>query len=542
MLRTKKYLPGLFLLLCMCLNSYSYAQDANKCDVINEKADKALQNEDFVKSIELFNKVYIQAEKHQWDKQAFNASLGLGNNYFYMLDYGEALKYYLEAYAIAIKKSNTYAEIAVLNNIANLYKNQKMYDKATEYYNKAYDLAVEKKIDGRKGLPLLNLGCIYNELNEPAKARLFIIESMPFLDGNHLTSAKISLIENDMLLGNTEPALKKAIELNKAALGNVKDNYNTTLSIIIAKCYLKLQDFKPAISEATKILKTNNNLDYEIKRNVYSLLSDVYHENKSFNMSLLYRDSVLVAEKKLDEINNRRVFASNRVKFEILNYKNQLAINAEKVATERKIFYSAIALLLVLVAITVLFLRQKKALAERNQHISDLNLEKEKHNSLLLEKQIANALLMQEQLKNEVDVKNRKLSTKAIYLADRNELIEEIVSYLSKDPLLIRDANLVGYVNSLKANLRTDTEWDSFITHFEEVNHGFLKRLKVRHPALSANDIRFIAYIYMNLSVKEISSLLNITTVACKKRKERLAAKMEISKDEDLFSYISNLK
>jgi DNA-binding CsgD family transcriptional regulator len=43
----------------------------------------------------------------------------------------------------------------------------------------------------------------------------------------------------------------------------------------------------------------------------------------------------------------------------------------------------------------------------------------------------------------------------------------------------------------------------------------------------------------MNLSSKEIASILNITPVASKKRKERIAAKMEIPKNTDLFDYIS---
>jgi len=543
MLGQKIYRIPLAILLCIFLKTVTHAQNMQECDAINQRADSAVKHGDYAKSIAIYTKVELQAQNNKWAKQGFNASLGLGNNYFFMLNYGEALDYYTKAYTIAVNAKQAPAEIAALNNIANLYTEQKLYDKAIEYYNKAYDLAVEENIDARKGLPLLNLGNIYNILNQPKKARPYIVESMPFLDGEyHAISAKISLVENDLLLGDTKTALKNAMLIENNHTGPEKEKYDASLDIITAKCYLKENNFNKAIAYANGILIKNPKVNLEIKNDVFELLSEIYHKNKLYGLALQYRDSVANTDRQLSEIINRKMFESNRIKFEIQNYETQIKADTDRQATERIIFYAAIALLLAIVAIIILFIKQKQALHKRNQNSIALNLEKEKHTALILEKQMADALLMQEQLKNEIDVKNRKLSSKALYLSDRNELIEELVNLISKNPLLFKDANLTGYVNSLKANLKTDNEWDNFITHFEEVNHGFLTRIKSRHPLLSANDIRFIAYIYMNLNIKEISSILNITTIACKKRKERLAAKMEISKDDDLYSYISNLK
>jgi len=543
MLGKKRYVVRFFLMLCFFFHTLGHSQSMTECDTINEKADVAAKHDDLKKSIELYLKVEAKAKKNDWAKQWFNATLGLGNNYFFMLDYGKALSYYTKAYSIAVKEGQAPAEIAAINNIANLYTEQKLYDKAIEYYTKAYDIAVEKNIDARKGLPLLNLGNIYNILNQPKKARAYITGSMPYLDGQyHAISAKISLVENDMLLGDIKTALKNAALIKNTHTGPVKAKYDASLDIIIAKCYLRENNFTKAITYAKGIAIKNPKINLEIKNNVFELLSEIYDKSKSYNLAMQYRDSVSITDGKLSDVVNRKMFESNRIKFEIQNYENQIRINAEKLATERKIFYFAIALLLAVLIIIVLFLKQKRTISKRNQHSLELKLEKEKNHTLVLEKQMADVLLIKQQLKNEVDIKNRKLSSKALYLSDRNELIEDIIVNISKNPLLIKDANLIGYVNSLKENLKSDNEWDNFIAHFEEVNQGFLGRIKLRHPALSPNDIRFIAYIYMNLNIKEISSILNITIVACKKRKERLAVKMEISKDEDLYNYIFNLK
>jgi len=513
------------------------AQTTIYCDSLIAEGVAASLKGNHVKSLELLTQARSLAERKQWDERSYKAILGIGNTYYAMYDFGEALNNFFECYTIAVKKLRPEDEIAALNNIANLYTRDKKFDKAIEYYSKAYEIANEKNIDTRKGLPLMNLAYIYNQTHELKKARSHILEALNYLQGEFLIAANIVLIENDLLMGDSKTARINALALYNSTPKEEKANMGTYVWQIIAKSYEKEGNYPMAIEYATKAIELKPELT--VKRDLFELLANVYSKGRSFPEALRFKDSIIELDKTLNEIKNGRLFYNNRVKFEIQNYKNQIEDNEDKLATNWKIFYSIIAFLLAVIIIILLVLRQKKIIAERNQHITELNLEKEKNHSLELEKQITDALLEQEQLKNDIEVKNRKLSAKALYLSDRNQLIEEIVTYLSKKPMLAKDPTLASHVRSLKANLRTDNEWDNFITHFEEVNHGFLTRLKSLYPQLTANDIRFIAYIYMNLSVKEIASILNITTIACKKRKERLAAKLEIPQDTDLFGYIS---
>ena len=101
---------------------------------------------------------------------------------------------------------------------------------------------------------------------------------------------------------------------------------------------------------------------------------------------------------------------------------------------------------------------------------------------LLLEKQFnenqAVSQLQHEKLKNEVELKNRKLSAKALYLSGKNEIIEEILSELTALPQVAKDNALTAHMRSLKNQLKADNEWDNFIAHFEEVNRGFLTALQ----------------------------------------------------------------
>ncbi|RZK09629.1 MAG: hypothetical protein EOO46_13290, partial [Flavobacterium sp.] len=111
----------------------------------------------------------------------------------------------------------------------------------------------------------------------------------------------------------------------------------------------------------------------------------------------------------------------------------------------------------------------------------------------------------------------------------------------SELPDVSQNIKLKTHIKTLKEHLKTDSEWDNFIVHFEEVNQGLLSTLKEKHPNLSSNDIRFICYVYMNLSLKEIGTIFNITQEACRKRKERIFRKMQIDKDISFYDYLSRL-
>ncbi len=73
------------------------------------------------------------------------------------------------------------------------------------------------------------------------------------------------------------------------------------------------------------------------------------------------------------------------------------------------------------------------------------------------------------------------------------------------------------------------------------VNPNFVKTLKSLHPDLSASDIKYLSYVYINLSTNEISSILNITQESCKKKRTRLRTKLGLPSNVDLYDYLISL-
>lgn len=543
----------LTLLLCLFFNTKNWANNSIvTCDSLIKSGIEAMNRSEHVQSLELLTQARIMAEKEGWYTQEFLAINNIGANYYLMLEYGEALNHYLEAYTIAVNKLGPTYEMTVLNNIAILYSKEKKYDKANEYFQKAYLIAKENKDTIKLGLYAMNLGSVANEVKDPKLARNYFNEAMPLLKSQpqYLVLAKIGLAECNILQGNTQRARAIALELLKTAENLSFNDTGISLYLIISKSYLKENDLKNAAYYAQKVFEGKPNLETKIA--VFELLSEINSKAKNYDLALQFKDSIIKANVEFNEIKNGKLYENSKVKFEIQNYKNQIALNESKTASERKILYSII----IIIVIVLLFIagtlrnlaikhKQKKLIAERNEKILTLELEKEKNEMLLLEKQLdenrAIAMLEKELLKNEVELKNQKLSAKALYLSGRNQLIEEILLELSNLPQVSRDISLVNHIKTLKDHLKTDNEWDNFITHFEEVNQTFLTALKTKHPNLTANDIRFLSYIYMNLSTKEIASMLNIMPESCRKRKERITSKMELPEAINLYDYLASL-
>jgi hypothetical protein len=542
-----------FIFLMSGLNGAN-AQEIKKadCDDLIRKGVEALNKNQHTHSLELLMRARVLSKNNDWDTQEFLALNNIGGNYYKLLEYGEALNYYLEAYTIAIKKLTPKDEMTVLNNIAILYSEEKKYSQASDYFKRAYAIARENKETLKTGLYALNLGTLAIDMDNPKLAEDYFNEALALLahEPQFLAIGKMGLANCNLLLGKTRLARETAQNL----LANTKDlefyHIDIDLLTIISKSYLKENKLAEAIVYVNKIFAKKPNLEVRIE--LFKLLTEISIRKKDFDAALQYKDSLFNATTRLNEIKNGKLYENSKIKFELQNYKNQSMLNEAKLLNERRTFYGILVFIIVgvLLVLWTLWnlshkLKQKKLIAERNEQILALELEKEKNELLLLEKQFnenkAVSLLEQEKLKNEVELKNRKLSAKALYLSGRNQMIEEILSELSALKQVSKDNSLVAHIQSLKNQLRKDNEWDNFITHFEEINQGFLNTLKSKHTTLTINDIRYISYIYMNLSTKEIASMLNITQESCRKRKERVLSKMGLSKDVNLYDYLTSL-
>lgn len=540
-----------FLLLIGLLPSQLQAQTETQSSVVDQinLGVKYLSEKEHTKSIEELIAAKEIAIRNEWYTQAFNATLNIGTNYYLMLDYGEAFQYYFQAYEIAIKHLGPRQEMAVFNNIGVLYIEEKDQLKSEESFLKAYEIA--KKLDDKKqiGTYGINLALVLNKMGKLDRAEQYIEEALPLLKDtpNVLLLAKIAKSENLLLRNQYIKAEKLALDIlpqieNLSLLKEqITVNDKITILLIITEIYEKQNQFKTAQDYALQARSAQENIEGRIE--IYNRLATLYGETNDFKKAMAYKDSVIIATDSLYSIKNSALFKSEKVKFQIQNYQHELLESKKTLKQEKQFFYTLIFGVILIMGFLIWVYKNNSLKHKQRKRIVELELAKEKSDHLLIEEQHrekeAVELLEKERLKNELEIKNRELTAKAMYLASKNELIEEVVQSLSINTQIATNTPLKNQVNDLKKHLKKDTQWDSFFVHFEELNQGFLDRLRAQHPKLTSNDIRFLTFLYMNLSYKEIASLLNITPESCRKRKERISKKMNVPDDLPLHAYLS---
>jgi hypothetical protein len=215
-------------------------------------------------------------------------------------------------------------------------------------------------------------------------------------------------------------------------------------------------------------------------------------------------------------------------------------------STIAKVFYALFAVLsLLLIGFYPQRLVRKKAsriIAEKQDHFNkqraDLLLEKEHKEKELI-------ALKNQQLQIELEHQGRELASSTMHIVQKSEMLLSIKEKLKKINNLSNDPKIKPEMSELIKTIEKDTlidkDWEKFELYFNQVHNSFTQSLKLRFPSLSANDIKMCSYLRMNLSTKEIASILNITTRGVEVSRYRLRKKMGLENGANIGDFLSQL-
>ncbi len=146
-------------------------------------------------------------------------------------------------------------------------------------------------------------------------------------------------------------------------------------------------------------------------------------------------------------------------------------------------------------------------------------------------------------MKADIDFKNKELTSKALFLVQKDELLLKTIETLqniNKQGNSETSKQIALLINELQISTR-DERWREFEVHFEQVHEEFYVRLKAKYPELTANEKKLCAFIRLNLSTKEICALTQQTLKSVEVARTRLRQKLNLSQNENLASFISNI-
>ncbi|SFC98947.1 triple tyrosine motif-containing protein [Algibacter pectinivorans] len=160
------------------------------------------------------------------------------------------------------------------------------------------------------------------------------------------------------------------------------------------------------------------------------------------------------------------------------------------------------------------------------------------YNKMLKNKELKNKqIIMQmknEKLNQDIENKNRELAISTMSIIKKNRVLNKIKKELKKS----KDANNAEAIKLVESNLNDSKDWSFFEQAFNNADKDFLEKIKQVHPDLTPNDLRFCAYLRLNLSSKEMAPLLNISVKSVETKRYRLRKKLGLEHDNGLVNYI----
>jgi len=507
------------------------------CQQLIDEAQADMRNNDYADALEKLLKAELIAEQNQWNDKLWDIKNRIGNIYYETSSFGEALSYFNEALAITEKdKKLNEKSNHPLNSIAVLYGREGKNKEALEYYKKAYEILKNKKGSSRK-MVASNMADAYIKTGEVEKG-LELLNEVKNDEGSPVVNFLWRSIYIEALIANGQiTEAQKIAEPVFAELtleerqGNVAHCF-VCIAGLLSEIYEKLNKIDEAITPAKEALLHTEELSDHV--DLYEMISRLYLQKGEYKTALLYKDSAFIAKDSLTASINRSQYEISKVRFKISEYQNEISKKKEQQKLQQMLFIMTVVFILIISFLIYRGLKNKVAKQKQKTVIANLALEKEKKERRLAEQEL-------EIKKHETAERNRELSAKALYISNRNELIQDIINKLENNKKTRQNDEVVQLIKTIKSFLKTDNHLEDFIKHFEGVNPVFLKRLKEKYPELTANDTRFLCYVYMNLSLKEISVIFNITYDACRKRIKRIMNRMNLNEDTSLYDYLMSI-
>ncbi len=480
-------------------------------DMYQKSGDAALASEYYIEALLLADDLTEKYPSEGYPlliKSDILIKMGVLN--FMIENYEKTLSYLDDALALLEKplssvdqKIISARKLRLYNNIASVYLQQSDFETALAYYQNALEmnklLGGDQEIEGSLAN---NIGLSYLEMRKHDLAGHYFLKALSIRTalGDMRGQAQVlnNTGKNEVYKGNFKQALEyytKALEIGK----DIGYKQSVKISLESLSTVLDtLQDYKKALM--------------------------YYKEYKALNDSLYSADSKTAIAGIEENYKRERERKSRELEL--------LRSEAEQQRTDiRNLTIGGILLILLATALLLLVLMRGRIKTAKLKE-EKLSLEREK---LELERST---------LQESLDFKERELTAKALFLLKNNELIARITDNLlnSKSAFSPENQKIIQeIIHELRAN-QDNSLWDEFEVHFTRVHSSFYEKLQEKFPNLTSNEKRLCAFLRLQMSTKEISTITHQSVNSITVARSRLRKKLNIEgEDIHLINFLMKL-
>lgn len=509
-------------------------------ELLMNKGYDAYDKGDMTGAVKQFLVARTLCEQHDEYKIQCLAAYNLGTSYFHMMGYSEALDYYFEALELCDKYHlSTSRRLEILYGIAGVFFEQNNYKKAKELVVKVYDIARDIPDSLMCENSAFALAMLCNKDGEYARMIKYLDIASSY--GN-VVSHRRDIVEAEALhFQKKYPELKRLVAraLKKGTLGGADLGL---LYFYRAEAALAEKDYPMVFAIKNKAIPL---LNMEEKSVLYGYLAQASEACGDFGKAMTYKDSAIFYRDSLYSINNKLISENSDRRYEIMRFRidKEREISDLRQRKRTWVLVACIALLLGIIALIIVAVQRQRT-RHRNE-IMRMRVERQREQKILAVERMKESELIadyrQKLMEKDIERKNAELLASSIFVSSRNKLIRDLLKYIdaangSGEMAGIRQ--ITGYLNRL---IKDNNDEETFRVNFDAANPGFSRRLLEMHPELLPNDLRFLAYVRMNMSTKEIASMLNINPESCKRRKIRLSKKLGLESSADLYAHVLSM-
>ena len=214
----------------------------------------------------------------------------------------------------------------------------------------------------------------------------------------------------------------------------------------------------------------------------------------------------------------------------------EIEVEEARLANQIRIIFISLGVGLLLL-ITILLVRReirRKARKEAERFLES-QLRREAEANLKAE-QLSQSESEKQQLAEILELKNQRLSAQMLQLLNKNQLllqIQEKVDKLETEPGLWRELKA-----EVEQEIHPEEDWAAFLKQFEQLYPDFFPRLREIQPDITVNDLKLAILLRLQLSSKEMASLLGLTPDSVKTARYRLSKKLALPKGEKLQDFL----
>jgi len=494
-----------------------------------------------------------------------------------------SFRYAEQALEVA-ESSQNQSLIAQANmNAGNSYFFQGILDLAVKHYYKA--MSVYKEMNNEVGIAnaLANLGGVNLQLRQFEKSKLYLTEALETILKNSQANSDslpprqvVSIYNNLGIAHENMNDLNTAIDfyLRGISLANRMSSEKKTLAMLhnnLGSSYMKRGNPEDAIENMEQALKIRIEMaDKSGEAASYRMIGIFYNSQKKSETALQYFiRSYGIAEKvgstpilsgvseHIFEIYKAKNQADSALKYHILfkNFSEQLKneetirelTNLEivseyqereklqKIEQRRRILLLisvSTALVLTVIILSLLYILSQSRLRRVSLMNKNIQLASEK------------ADLEHRALEKELELKNKELTTNVMYQIRKNELLNRIAEKLMQNSHTFKTENrkLISEIIKELEDSQEDSIWTEFESRFHQVHNEFYDKLNEINPELSPNERRLCAFLRLNMSTKEISSITGQSLRSIEVARTRLRKKLNLTNTEQgLIEYLASI-